>query len=1192
MEFHAPVGTTVLTGDSGTGKTTLLLAICWVIYGSHGSGPHRAVKVQSSSGHATTGVIIIRFGADIIVFGRTGAGQKLDAPLWIPEYARRELQTHTSASTMEFIYVNGIMVDYATARGKYFGTHAAFTATTIVPQKLPSLLLSTGKLSQTIENLFFPDTGPNSPAFYTSAIKDEIQKNNASVQLAVGKCEAMMHSVSDAISRETRAVNAMFNCALASNPQFVSEYTTTPDPVEFAMKCMAVLAQFQNLYDVIYSDMGHGSHFTIPTSPADESGIVATISLGTRAIMNRNENISKWRENNASIVQMKNMLPNLEPLRESLDAATTRKKCALNDAVAFIDDSARKTPFFHTFAEKRDIVTEHDVESLLEAMIIKAKSLMHVAAEQQKLHDDIRHDKIIHETLEAAYEDLSQRKNIVSQHARAREVLLSKGLNACKNTEDVHKMIYAQLIERLFTDENIERVNIHNDWALKITELYEPVVSALNEAIAIAANRSNRIKSMRNQRVRDLEQYYGTRNVIISAYNETVRTAVDLQNRAIDIDHVSLRANMIAENHKRTAATEAINRARESERNAKIHDIEMQRSNVLASIALEKQKIDNDARHVRAEMTNRMKMTSEKAKDVMIRAEKARDSITAENDNLRKKYELAVEKYNNDMNEHRKIMELTANAESTIQSLEAELDILCNRTVDDPTLETTGDIVKCPKCHESLYLCGSQLRTIGLTVEEKSQKLAEYTEFVNKRTILRKRISEQNNLTAMRNAQLKMTFSMPAEPVFVQIDDSHITARKAYENCNAAYLSYAASVDPPIHTNSEIIKLTMKLDTLSSIHFPPIEKETCELLDIDKLAAPRYVTFEPLLPYVPEISPLAQSIVDFPDDIRSCMGTLKPRKACNVNLETDNRTSFLPVISISEIEWIFKLPPILDVCEVEHSIAALIARNTYHEHVKLHGNVKNMDASHISSTATEKLKTLNDSIKAAVAAETILEIKIVERDELMIRITDATNKLGVCPSPLTELEKMNEILPHVITYAKIHMELQSIKSMYDTCMVDRNSKVSYGQLLSSSLSMVMKARTAYIEESLVAICATVNDMLSKLFDGHLRYELTLDDKEALVASLNFNGRTNVSLSELSGGEIDRYSIAVTVAFARVRGNPFIAFDETLASLDPQRRKECINAIADALSDRPIIFVSHDPPQGLFDNQIDISTCIS
>ena len=78
------------------------------------------------------------------------------------------------------------------------------------------------------------------------------------------------------------------------------------------------------------------------------------------------------------------------------------------------------------------------------------------------------------------------------------------------------------------------------------------------------------------------------------------------------------------------------------------------------------------------------------------------------------------------------------------------------------------------------------------------------------------------------------------------------------------------------------------------------------------------------------------------------------------------------------------------------------------------------------------------------------------------------------------------------------------------------------------------------------------------------------------------------MSELSGGERSRVSLALLIAFSKYGRSPVLLLDESLSSLDVVTKECAISVIKQCLNDKIIITVNHDTTEGVYDSVINIS----
>ena len=77
----------------------------------------------------------------------------------------------------------------------------------------------------------------------------------------------------------------------------------------------------------------------------------------------------------------------------------------------------------------------------------------------------------------------------------------------------------------------------------------------------------------------------------------------------------------------------------------------------------------------------------------------------------------------------------------------------------------------------------------------------------------------------------------------------------------------------------------------------------------------------------------------------------------------------------------------------------------------------------------------------------------------------------------------------------------------------------------------------------------------------------------------------VELSSLSGGEYDRVSLAIMLAFNHICKSDMILLDESISSLDSDLTNDILEKLKENLSDKRIIVVAHQISTGLFDQVV-------
>ena len=100
-------------------------------------------------------------------------------------------------------------------------------------------------------------------------------------------------------------------------------------------------------------------------------------------------------------------------------------------------------------------------------------------------------------------------------------------------------------------------------------------------------------------------------------------------------------------------------------------------------------------------------------------------------------------------------------------------------------------------------------------------------------------------------------------------------------------------------------------------------------------------------------------------------------------------------------------------------------------------------------------------------------------------------------------------------------------------------------------------------------------------------QLKTDDriKPQINCQIIFDGDECSKISELSGGEQIRISLALAIAFSRFSNAPFLMLDESLSTLDVSTKESTIKMLRKYLPNKLIIAVNHDTTVGVYDSAV-------
>jgi len=138
------------------------------------------------------------------------------------------------------------------------------------------------------------------------------------------------------------------------------------------------------------------------------------------------------------------------------------------------------------------------------------------------------------------------------------------------------------------------------------------------------------------------------------------------------------------------------------------------------------------------------------------------------------------------------------------------------------------------------------------------------------------------------------------------------------------------------------------------------------------------------------------------------------------------------------------------------------------------------------------------------------------------------------------------------------------------------------------------AESDILQDIVDSINSSIQGVCSTLFDKDINIELnlykTLKSTKNIKPEINFTilyqGGQFDNIQQMSGGEGDRASLALTLALNRLSSCPILMLDESLASLDLNMKEFAIKAIREQTNNAAIV-IMFDGIEGIFDHVINI-----
>lgn len=224
----------------------------------------------------------------------------------------------------------------------------------------------------------------------------------------------------------------------------------------------------------------------------------------------------------------------------------------------------------------------------------------------------------------------------------------------------------------------------------------------------------------------------------------------------------------------------------------------------------------------------------------------------------------------------------------------------------------------------------------------------------------------------------------------------------------------------------------------------------------------------------------------------------------------------------------------------------------------------------------------------------------MEEMKMMIggQIEEIKNKIFVDPS--AELKDVEIQIMEMKEKIKKHQMAEKAAKAY--AQLEQNRAILVEREIDIKYLRELKKKSEETEEEILDriindINVTMENICAGIFESDFNISLSLfkklktDDrlKRETNFSIYYKGNTYTDMNELSGGEGDRASLALTLSLNKLYNCPFLMFDESLGSLDINTKECVISAIKELTeqSGKTILVIMHDGIEGVYDHIVDV-----
>lgn len=217
------------------------------------------------------------------------------------------------------------------------------------------------------------------------------------------------------------------------------------------------------------------------------------------------------------------------------------------------------------------------------------------------------------------------------------------------------------------------------------------------------------------------------------------------------------------------------------------------------------------------------------------------------------------------------------------------------------------------------------------------------------------------------------------------------------------------------------------------------------------------------------------------------------------------------------------------------------------------------------------------------------------KQSLNEQIADLSNKIAY--DPLTDITNISNKITELQNILTLHINAQQGLQFHQQVTDERAEVIKLNETMSDAIILRQKAvetECKILQQVVDSINNSIQNVCETLFNRDININLSLfktikttkNVKPMVNFSIAYQGGVFDNINQMSGGEGDRASLALTLALNRLSSCPLLMLDESLASLDLDMKEAAIRAIKENTGNT-VLIVMHDGVEGVFDNVINV-----
>lgn len=220
-------------------------------------------------------------------------------------------------------------------------------------------------------------------------------------------------------------------------------------------------------------------------------------------------------------------------------------------------------------------------------------------------------------------------------------------------------------------------------------------------------------------------------------------------------------------------------------------------------------------------------------------------------------------------------------------------------------------------------------------------------------------------------------------------------------------------------------------------------------------------------------------------------------------------------------------------------------------------------------------------------------------DNLKVSLTNQINKLksNIGPDLTSDITEISNKIIDLKNLISLSIQAHKVLKDHEIITKQRNEVIAINKDLSDLQTLkqyAIETECHILQQTVDSINNSIQGVCSTLFDRDINISLSLfktlkttkNVKPVANFAISYQGGLFDNINQMSGGEGDRASLALTLALNRLSACPLLMLDESLASLDLTMKEAAIKTIREN-TNNTVLIIMHDGIEGIFQNIINL-----